>query len=40
MLKRMGVNARKLVSERYEQSVVWNNYLQEYLKLKDRIKHV
>jgi glycosyltransferase involved in cell wall biosynthesis len=40
MLKDMGTNARKLVSERYEQSVVWNNYLQEYLKLKDRINHV
>jgi glycosyltransferase involved in cell wall biosynthesis len=39
-LREMGSNARRLVSERYEQSVVWSNYLNEFVKLKERLNHV
>ena len=37
-LPEIGKEARKLVAERYEESVVWNNYLTEFLKLKERLQ--
>ena len=40
MVKRLAGNSRKLIVDRYEQSVVWNALLEEYRRLeKDLLKN-